>query len=550
MLCLSPPCAPHLHHHLHLHRHRPPSQPGATTTTSRSSRVLGVTLCLRTPTTPEERWRQRRRVAKLQDASVPSPVPAPPAPALKPPPETAPSPAPVAAARLTPAAERRGRLREMRRVWWVCGVGYWVQGFRCFPWLALNFHLARGLGLSPAALQLAQNAANLPLVAKPLFGVLSDAVYIGRAHRLPYISIGALLQLIAWGTLAVIPATSDTFPTQMACILIGNLGASVTEVVSDAVVTEFSRTQKAGVLQSYAFIALAAGSLLGNLSGGYVLLKTQEPKIMFTAFSVLLGFQLALSLGTKETLPSTQETLASTPRNTRSHLVRSSLAANLRKQFSNLMMAVSEDRIFYPLTWIMTSFAVVPILSGTMFCFQTQYLKLDPSIIGLSKVMGQIMVLSLTVLYNRYLKRIHLRYLIAGIQMLYAVAVLSDFALVKQINLMLGIPNEIHVLCFSALAEAIAQFKVLPFSVLLSSLCPPGCEGSLFAFFTSGLVFSAILSGVFGVGLSTLIGVSSVDYSNLPLGILLQSFAALLPLGWISFVPEKWTADEKIVIQR
>jgi hypothetical protein len=125
------------------------------------------------PTTPEER-RQRRRLANFQDPSA--------APSLKPP-----APAP---ARLTPAAERRGALREMRRVWWVCGAGYWVQGFRCFPWLALNFHLTRGLGLSPAGLQLVQNAGSIPLVAKPLFGVLSDAVYIGRAHRLPYISLG------------------------------------------------------------------------------------------------------------------------------------------------------------------------------------------------------------------------------------------------------------------------------------------------------------------------------------------------------------------------
>jgi hypothetical protein len=78
----------------------------------------------------------------------------------------------------------------MRRVWWVCGVGYCVQGFRCFPWLALNFHLTRGLSLSPAGLQLVQSAGTLPLVGKPLFGVLSDAVYIGRAHRLPYISLG------------------------------------------------------------------------------------------------------------------------------------------------------------------------------------------------------------------------------------------------------------------------------------------------------------------------------------------------------------------------
>ncbi|XP_066399026.1 LOW QUALITY PROTEIN: probable folate-biopterin transporter 9, chloroplastic [Miscanthus floridulus] len=520
MLCLSP-CAPHLH--LDVPR-SPTARPAAAT--CRNARGIGVTLCLRMLTTPEER-RQRHRLAKFQDSSA--------APAFKAP---APAPAPV---RLTPATERRGALREMRRVWWVCGVGYWVQGFRCFPWLALNFHLTRGLGLSPAGLQLVQNAGSIPLVAKPLFGVLSDAVYIGRAHRLPYISLGVLLQLIAWVTLAITPVTGDAFPTQMACILIGNLGASVTEVVSDAVVTEFSRTQKAGVLQSYAFIALAAGSLLGNLSGGYILLKTQEPKIMFTAFSVLLGFQLALSLSTKETLPSSRG-------NSRNRLVKSSLAANFRKQFSNLMTVISEERILYPLTWIMTSFAVVPILSGTMFCFQTQYLNLDPSVIGLSKVVGQVMVLSLTVLYNRYLKRIPPRCLTSGLQILYALAVLSDLVLVKQINLVLGIPNEIHVLCFSALAEALAQFKVLPFSVLLSSLCPPGCEGSLFAFFTSGLVFSAILSGVFGVGLSTLIGVSSVDYSSLPLGILLQSLAALLPLGWISFVPEKWTADDKVVI--
>lgn len=170
MLCLSP-CAPHLH--VHLHR-SPTARPGPAAATCRNARRrIGVTLCLRVPTTPEER-RQRRRLANFQDPSA--------APSLKPP-----APAP---ARLTPAAERRGALREMRRVWWVCGAGYWVQGFRCFPWLALNFHLTRGLGLSPAGLQLVQNAGSIPLVAKPLFGVLSDAVYIGRAHRLPYISLG------------------------------------------------------------------------------------------------------------------------------------------------------------------------------------------------------------------------------------------------------------------------------------------------------------------------------------------------------------------------
>lgn len=72
----------------------------------------------------------------------------------------------------------------------LCGLGYWVQGFRCFPWLALNFHMAHNLNLHPSILQLVQSFGNLPMVAKPLYGVLSDAISIGGAHRIPYISIG------------------------------------------------------------------------------------------------------------------------------------------------------------------------------------------------------------------------------------------------------------------------------------------------------------------------------------------------------------------------
>ncbi|KAJ4785507.1 Major facilitator superfamily protein [Rhynchospora pubera] len=273
------------------------------------------------------------------------------------------------------------QLKPAIGMWTLCGLGYCVQGFRCFPWLGLNFHLAQGIGLSPGALQLVQNFSNLPLVAKPLFGVISDAVYIGGAHRLPYISIGVCLQLVSWGTLALIPPTANTFPTQMACIILSNVGASVTEVATDALVTEFSRAAETGELQSYAFIALSAGSLLGNLSGGYALLYTHDPKLLFMTFSFFLAQQLSLALSTKE----------------------------------------------------------------------------------------------------RTIERRHI-----------------DLLLVKQINLSLGISNEIYVLSLSALAEAIAQFKLLPFTVLLSSLCPRGCEGSLLAFFASGVVLASIVGGFLG----------------------------------------------------
>lgn len=72
----------------------------------------------------------------------------------------------------------------------LCGLGYWVNGFRCFPWLGLNFHMANYLSMHPSTLQLVQNSGCLPMVAKPLYGILSDALYISGAHRIPYIAIG------------------------------------------------------------------------------------------------------------------------------------------------------------------------------------------------------------------------------------------------------------------------------------------------------------------------------------------------------------------------
>ncbi|XVF62761.1 hypothetical protein PTKIN_Ptkin09bG0034400 [Pterospermum kingtungense] len=411
----------------------------------------------------------------------------------------------------------------------LCGLGYWVQGFRCFPWLALNFHMAHNLNLHPSALQLVQNSANLPMVAKPLYGILSDALHIGDAHRIPYISIGVLLQVLSWGQLALIPLAGQALSTLMACVLLSNLGASITEVAKDALVAEYGQKQRITGLQSYAFMASAAGGILGNLLGGYFLLKAPH-RTMFLFFSVLLSLQLVISL-------SAREECLGLARASDHILTRQPISENIRKQLSDLMIAISDDSISRPLTWIVASIAMVPILSGSIFCYQTQCLHLNPSVIGMSRVIGQLMLLSFTVLYDRCWKQIPMRKLIGTVQVLYASSLLLDLVLVRQMNLGMGIPNEVFALCFSGVAEVLAQFKVLPFSVLLATLCPRGCEGSLTSFLASALCLSSIISGFWGVGLAALLGIKSDDYSRLPAGILIQFLAALLPLGWIHQVP-------------
>ncbi|KAF7837400.1 FBT8 [Senna tora] len=419
----------------------------------------------------------------------------------------------------------------------LCGFGYWVQGFRCFPWLALNFHMANNLNLHPSLLQLVQNTGNLPMVAKPLYGILSDAIYIGGAHRIPYIAIGVLLQVLSWGPLALIPAASEVLPYLIACVLLSNLGASITEVAKDALIAEYGQKHKTGGLQSYAFMALAAGGILGNLVGGYFL-KTMPPRTMFLMFSCLLSLQLAIS-------SSIREKSLGLPPVSPHNLSRKSLLEDIRNQLSNLFTAISDESISRPLTWIVGSIAMVPILSGSIFCYQTQCLNLNSSVIGFSRVIGQLMLLSGTVLYDRYWKKVPMRKLIGIVQLLYASSLLLDLVLVKQINLRLGIRNEVFALCFSGFAETIAQFKLLPFSVLFASLCPRGCEGSLTSFFASAVCLSSIVSGFLGVGLASLLGITSGDYSGLTKGIMIQFVAALVPLLWIHSVPKSQPVSEK-----
>ncbi|CAN4091015.1 unnamed protein product [Withania somnifera] len=436
--------------------------------------------------------------------------------------------------------EKNGFLSQMgsRYMTILCGVGYWVQGFRCFPWLGLNFHMAHGMNMRPSTLQLVQILGTLPMVAKPIYGILSDAVYIGGAHRIPYISLGVLLQVLVWGQLALTSAASEALPALMTCVLLSNVGASITEVAKDALVAEYGQRNRMPGLQSYAFMASAAGGILGNLIGGYFLLKTQQPKLMFLAFAVLLALQLAVTSATRE------ESLGLAQSSNYS-VVREPIMEIFRKQYSDLMVAVKEESMSRPLIWIVMSILGVPLLSGSIFCYQTQCLNLDPSVIGMSKMIGQLMLLTLTVFYDRFGKRIPMRKLIVIVQITYAASLLLDLVLVKQLNLKLGIPNQWFALCFSGLAETIAIFKILPFHVLFASLAPSGCEGSLMSFLASGLCFSSMCSGFLGVALSNFLGITSGNYSSLHIGILIQFVAALLPLGWLSYVPMAQPAAEK-----
>ncbi|CDP04147.1 unnamed protein product [Coffea canephora] len=418
---------------------------------------------------------------------------------------------------------------KMRKL--LLGIGFWVQGLRCLPWLGVNFFLKDGLRVDPATSQILQNSATLPMVAKPLYGIISDSYYIFGQRRTPYIAIGAILQSISWLAIAFLSRTSISFFMVTFLLLLGNFGASIVEVANDAIVAETSKQpassknskpSSSGKLQSFVWMASAIGGVAGNLLGG-VAIEHFSPQVIFWMFGIILTIQFLITAFIHESFL---------------NLPKTSSSLGIKNQLSELLAALRKPEIFCSIGWFAATYAIVPSLIGTMFYYQTEHLKIESSVLGISKVVGQAAMLLWGVIYEKYLKLAPPRKVISSIQVTLAVFMLSDILFVKGVYRAMGFPDSLYVVVFSGVLEVLFFMKILPFSVLMAQLCPAGCEGSVMAFLMSSIALALIVSGYFGVALASYFSVTGNDFSGLPVALLIQAACTVLPLHWSYFVPD------------
>lgn len=107
-------------------------------------------------------------------------------------------------------------------------MGYWIQGFRSFPWLAVSFLFKDGLQVDPATMQFIFSSASLPMVAKPIYGILSDALFIGGCHRLPYLAIAG-----EWGDSkhVVIPNVHSAKELRPSCVFVASCAQLLVQII-------------------------------------------------------------------------------------------------------------------------------------------------------------------------------------------------------------------------------------------------------------------------------------------------------------------------------
>eukprot|EP00898_Chlorokybus_atmophyticus_P002894 jgi/Chlat1/3605/Chrsp234S03576 len=443
---------------------------------------------------------------------------------------------------------------------------YWTQGFKDFAWLGVTFLLKDALALRPTAAQLLHSTAFLPWSIKPIYGVLSDCLPIWGSRRISYIVIGAVLSAASWLALAVMPALRSSAAMLLLMLVLGNVGAALSDVVIDAMIAQATRSERAefaGDLQSLSWITMSVGGLLGAISGGVAMTKL-DVKVIFGVFALFPMFGLVVTpfvpddnVAAKSQQSSPQweptayhhavhlsdedEELGVLYPNRRGRKgVVSVVIAHLRR----LVHAIKDPHIFWPLLWFFGSNCVVPRMPSAMFYFWTNELRLDASFVGLIKTVGWAALMVGTAIYNRHLKRTPLRKVFRWAHVAMACCTVLDLLLVLRLNPYFGIPDKLFVLASSASADAIAQFKFMPFLVLSARLCPPGLEGTLFALFMSISNFGSTLSNYNGAFLAHILHITQDNFQRLPLAIMLQAVSLLLPILFLRLIPNTVNSDD------
>lgn len=374
-----------------------------------------------------------------------------------------------------------------------------------------------------------------------------------------------------------------------ALLILQNLGSAMADVVIDAMVAEAVRSagpEFAGDLQSLSWSSMAVGGIFGSLLGGYALsnLPIHAIYVVFSALPFLQlvscmfvedspkGFQSAIDelkyvdnqsavtafseKDSNETLryEGTRRRKGTRKNNKRRPLskpteangqhngsISSSLRLSLRSTFFSLCTAFKQPTILRPMAWFFFSNVTIPNISTVMFYYQTEELHLDASFLGTARVIGWFSLMLGTYTYNRYFKHKKLRNILVFAHVGLAVITLLDIVLVLQLHVQFGIADKYMVLWGSALADAINQFKMMPFLILSGQLCPPGIEGTLFALFMSINNLGSTLGSFLGAALASALNISTAQFDNLALGLGVQLIGTLLPIGFLFLIPKEVT---------
>jgi len=433
-------------------------------------------------------------------------------------------------------------------------------------YLLKEFHVSAG------NIQIYRSAVSVPWSIKPLLGLISDAIPIFGYHRVPYFFFVATAGTISCLMIALY---SDLTLTMLLILLFFVfLMVAWSDLLTEAVYSVVLRQkpEHGPSLISYVWGGISCGRLLALLAVGEVM----------THFGNRTSYLIATPMAVLSLLVP----LMNLPQETRS---RARCGAKLSG--SELPLAIVafitgcgtlglallsifggslQTKVFAAaclavLALGLVSCALSPIIAkmnafffiqnicsfgigGAQFYFFTDGPESYPEGPHLSKVfytsaIGMVStVFSLVgmVIYNRWMQRWSYPHILMFGNILTAVCNLLNCLVFSRWNLKLGINDHVFVLGSDAIQNVVQEIAWLPTMLLISQLCPKGCEATMFALLAGMSNLGASLGSYFGAYILVQLGVQptgeaneSAEFDNLWIASVVSSVGPCIPLALV-----------------
>jgi len=211
---------------------------------------------------------------------------------------------------------------------------------------------------------------------------------------------------------------------------------------------------------------------------------------------------------------------------------------NAYKEFRN-------NRIFVNLAKFIFLFAATPNSGLTFSYFLVNELKFSEFLMAIISVVSVLAMLAGLGAYFFFLKEIRTRRLMRTSILIGIFLSVMPIILVTGLNRRLGIDDEFFALGDDAMENFTSQLMIMPLMITMAAECPDRQEG----LFYSGMLALSNFGGAvatWGGGFIThLLGITTKNYDNMWLLVLLCSLTNIVPFFFVHWVPE--SVDKKKV---
>jgi predicted MFS family arabinose efflux permease len=361
--------------------------------------------------------------------------------------------------------------KPMLRMGLLFGVIYFVQGMS-EPTTGLvsqpDQSLLRDWGKAEEEVTFFAAMLTLPWCLKPLFGLLSDFVPLGKYRRKSYLLIASALGVAGFIGLLLTPLPSGAERPLLSWLMLSAIAVVCSDVVIDALMIDTSRPMGlTGRMQSVQWASIYGGAVVTGILGG-LLSEHHQQKIAFALCTAMLLVTVLMTVFFVDENPA-------------------AAGIRWRSAVPSLWKAVRSPGVLV-VSGLMFLWNFNPFSQAALYVYTTKELELDERVFGNMTALNAVGSLAACIGYGFYCRRVPMRWLVhlsivAGIASNCAYWLLSDKTSALALSVAVGLIY---------MTGCMVQVD------LAARVCPPEATGTLFALLMATCNLGTAISTWFG----------------------------------------------------